>query len=131
MAARPSWGAFAVWTVAGVAFGFSLVVIPSLAAILLVVALVMGILRPALFGSAVGSLAGVGLMSVYIAFVQRQGPGTVCWQTATASGCDEYLDPRPWLVAGLAMIVIAVVVQATRRRRVRMPEEGSRDSVGP
>lgn len=84
-----------------------------------------------MFGSAVGSLAGVGLMSVYIAFVQRQGPGTVCWQTATASGCDEYLDPRPWLVAGLAMIVIAVVVQATRRRRVRMPEEGSRDSVGP
>ena len=130
MAARPSWGAFLVWTVAGVALGFSIVVIPSLAAILLVVGLVLGILRPALFDAAVGALAGAGLVSLYVAFVQRHGPGTVCWQTATASGCDEYLDPRPWLVAGLAMIVIAVVVQASRRRHARMPEEGPRDSVG-
>jgi hypothetical protein len=130
MVARPSWGAFAVWTVAGVAFGFSIVVFPSLALILLVVGFVLAIVRPALFGSGVGVLAGVGLVSLYVAFVQRQGPGTVCWQTATASGCDEYLNPWPWLVVGLAMIVIAVVVQASRRRHARMPEEGPRDSVG-
>jgi hypothetical protein len=131
MAGRPSWGAFAVWTVIGVVCGFGLVVFPSVVFLLLVGALVVAIVRPAWFRSGVGAFAGVGLVSLYIAFVQRQGPGTVCWQRGTEAGCDEYLDPKPWLLVGLAMVVVAVVVHVRQVRRDRLLQEGSRDSVSP
>src|SRR5579859_6327564 len=42
--------------------------------------------------SAFGLLAGAGLLSLFVAYVQRHGPGTTCWHTATASGCDQHLS---------------------------------------
>jgi hypothetical protein len=54
-----------------------------------------------------GLLAGVGLLCVFIAYVQRRGPGTTSWHTATASGSDQHLNPIPWLVFGLLLIVVA------------------------
>jgi hypothetical protein len=58
-----------------------------------------------------GLLAGAGLLSLFVAYVQRDGPGTTCWHTATASGCDQHLNPIPWLVAGVLLVVGAVVGQ--------------------
>ena len=71
--------------------------------------------------SAFGLVTGVGVLLLYVAFVQRQGPGTVCWETATASGCDEYLNPWPWLVAGLALVCVGVVAHVRQMRRAREP----------
>ena len=51
--------------------------------------------------SALGIPVGIGLLSLYVAYVQRKGPGTVYWHTPTASGADQYLDPRPWLIVGI------------------------------
>jgi hypothetical protein len=70
-----------------------------------------------------GLLCGIGLLSLYVAYVQRKGPGTVSWHTATASGTDTYLDPRPWLVAGLLLIVVGIAAFFWRRRKVAMGEE--------
>lgn len=61
--------------------------------------------------SAVGVLAGAGFLLLYVAYVQRQGPGTTCWRTATATGCDQHLNPIPWLVVGLALVVGGVLTQ--------------------
>jgi uncharacterized membrane protein len=61
-----------------------------------------------------GLLAGAGLVSLFIAYLQRQGPGTTCWHTATAAGCDQHLNPIPWLLIGLVLIVTATVVQTRR-----------------
>jgi len=58
-----------------------------------------------------GLLAGAGLLSLFVAYVQRDGPGTICWHTATSAGCDQHLNPIPWLVAGVLLIVAAVVSQ--------------------
>src|SRR5690349_19507421 len=35
--------------------------------------------------SVFGLLAGAGLLSLFVAYLQREGPGTTCWHTATAS----------------------------------------------
>jgi hypothetical protein len=68
--------------------------------------------------SAFGILVGMGLLSLYVAYVQRKGPGTVTWHTATASGSDTYMDPRPWLIAGLLLVVIGVAAFLWRRRKL-------------
>jgi MYXO-CTERM domain-containing protein len=57
-------------------------------------------------------------LSLYVAYVQRRGPGTVSWHTVTASGTDAYIDPRPWPVAGLLLIVVGVAAFLRRRRGV-------------
>jgi hypothetical protein len=61
----------------------------------------------------------MGLLSLYVAFVQRKGPGTVYWHTATASGSDQYLDPRPWLVAGLLLVAMGIFAFLRWRRPAR------------
>jgi hypothetical protein len=64
--------------------------------------------------SAFGLLAGAGLVSLFVAYVQRKGPGTSCWHTATAGGCDQHLNPIPWLVIGLVLVIGAIVLQRRR-----------------
>ncbi len=75
------------------------------------VALIGGLMasRPAIRRSAFGLLSGAGVLLLYVAWLQRAGPGTTCWHTATASGCDQHLNPLPWLLAGLALFVGGVV----------------------
>ena len=64
--------------------------------------------------AAFGLLAGAGLLSLFVAYVQRDGPGTTCWHTASASACDQHLNPIPWLVVGLVPVVGAVLAQSRR-----------------
>jgi hypothetical protein len=66
-------------------------------------------------------LAGVGAISLVVAFIQRRGPGTFCSSTATRSGCNQYLDPRPWLVVGVVMVVVAMALQVRAIRRASRP----------
>ena len=114
-------GWFAVWLVVGVALAFSAVAVLSLGVFVFpfaVAAVVLLIVRHHFDRSAWGLLCGIGLLSLYVAWVQRQGPGTVSWHTATASGTDTWMDPRPWLVAGLLLIVAGVVAFLWRKRGV-------------
>jgi hypothetical protein len=64
--------------------------------------------------STFGLLAGAGLVFLFVAYVQRQGPGTTCWHTATAAGCDQHLNPIPWLLIGLLLLVAAILSQNLR-----------------
>jgi hypothetical protein len=61
-----------------------------------------------------GMLAGAGLVFLFIAYVQREGPGTTCWHTATATGCDQHLNPIPWLVIGLLLVLSAILLHNRR-----------------
>ncbi|HEX3328564.1 MAG TPA: hypothetical protein VHS27_01515 [Gaiellales bacterium] len=65
-----------------------------------------------------GAITGAGVPLLLVAYLQRKGPGTVCWHTATASGCDDYLGPRPWLAIGLVLLLggIGAFVAARRVR---------------
>jgi hypothetical protein len=110
------WPEFVIWAVLGVVFGFSFLVFPTAGLVLMLIAGVVAATRPALRRGWFGSLAGIGALLLYVAFVQRHGPGMVCWQTATASGCDEYGNPWPWVVAGAALVVTGLVAQIRRAR---------------
>ena len=113
MSAVQTW--FWAWVIVGAGAALAAV---SLGPILLIpVALVAGLMasRPVIRRSAFGLLSGAGVTLLYVAYVQRHGPGTTSWHTATASGCDHHLNPIPWLVIGLACLVAGVVAHARRR----------------
>ena len=114
-----AWAWFAVWLVIGGALAFSIVDGMAFGLLVLpfaVAAVVLLIVRHHFDNSAWGLLCGPGLLSLYVAYVQRKGPGTVSWHTATASGETTYMDPRPWLVAGLLLIVVGIVAFLWQRR---------------
>jgi len=116
-----AWAWFAVWLVVGGALAFSIVDGLAFGLLVLPFAIVAGMLliaRHHFDRSAWGLLCGAGLLSLYVAYVQRKGPGTVSWHTATASGADTYMDPRPWLVAGVLLIVVGVAAFLWHRRSV-------------
>lgn len=119
-------GWFAVWLAVGVALAFSAVAVLSFGLFVFpfaATAAVLLIVRHHFDRSAWGLPCGMGLLSLYVAYVQRKGPGAVSWHTATAGGTDTYMDPRPWLVAGLLLIVVGVVAFLWHKRCVATGEE--------
>jgi hypothetical protein len=107
-------GWFWAWALLGSAVTLGILSLgPILAAPLLVIGWLMAS-RPAIRRSAFGLLSGAGVLLLYVAWVQRAGPGTTCWQTQTASGCDQHLNPLPWLVAGVVLFVSGVAAHAHR-----------------
>jgi hypothetical protein len=107
--ARGCW--FVVWTFLGLVGALGLI---SFGLLALVPA---GIAGGALVASrtarrsAWGLLSGGGLVFLYVSYVQRDGPGTTCWQRGTTSGCDGHLDPRPWLILGGTLVIVGVASQ--------------------
>jgi len=101
-----------VWALLGSAAGLDSV---SLGPLLLVPTALVAVFvwrRPQARRSAFGLLTGAGTLLLYVAWVQRDGPGTTCWHTATASGCDQHLNPLPWLVLGLVLVAAGFVAHA-------------------
>lgn len=58
-----------------------------------------------------GFVTGAGLPLLWVAYVQREGPGTVCWHTATGTGCNQYLNPLPWLIIGIALVLTGLIAE--------------------
>ena len=86
-----AWGGFFICALLGTVVAFGLLTLGSLGLVPAALAIWLVTAQPLLRRSAFGLVAGVGLPAMYVAYVQRRGPGTVCWHTATASGCGQYL----------------------------------------
>jgi len=112
------WPWFAVWAAIGAGLGVAFVSFGPLALVLVLIAAVVLIVRRRLSRATWGLLSGLGVVALLIAYVQRKGPGTVYWHTATASGADTYLDPRPWLAAGVVLGAAGIAAFAFSGRRV-------------
>jgi hypothetical protein len=112
-------GWFWIWALvgSGAALGaVSFAIGPLLWLPVLVVTIVMAS-SPQIRRSAFGLLTGMGALCLFVAWVQRRGPGEVCWQKGMSSGCDQYLDPRPWLAVGIVLVIAGIAAHAVRARR--------------
>ena len=65
-----------------------------------------------------GLISGLGLPVLYVAFLNREGPGNICKVSASSISCTEEWSPWPWLLVGIAFLVVgvAVFVMSNRRR---------------
>jgi hypothetical protein len=110
------WGWFVVWALFGSSWALGTV---SLGPLLLVPTALLGVFfwrrYPAARRSAFGLLTGAGILLLYVAWVQRDGPGTTCTRVAPAGmHCDQHLNPLPWLVLGIVLVVAGAVAHARR-----------------
>jgi hypothetical protein len=74
---------------------------------------------PALRRNAFGILAGAAYIPLWVAWVNRQGPCIVRWHAVNSGGWQTESDPKPWLLAGLTLIAVAVAGQILIHRHLR------------
>jgi hypothetical protein len=120
MSARAdSWPAFAGWCVAGAGASLGVLSLLTIGPFVLLLTLVLcGFLLWALeFGAGMaGLLAGAAVPVLYVAWLNRDGPGTVCTTTATSHSCGDESSPWPLLVVAALLVVGGVVLFARLRR---------------
>ncbi len=111
---RPLAGVW--WAVVGATSGLGVVALLSFGPLLLAVGLVMTVIgaRSARRRnrSAFLVLAGAGVAPLLLAWLNREGPGTVCDVAGPVTSCSETYSPLPFLVvAGLLVVTGAVLAR--------------------
>jgi hypothetical protein len=114
---RAAWS-YAWWAVVGVVLGVALVGMLSIGIFVLpvgLVLLVIGLSNTELRNeSAVASLAGLGVPALYLAWLNKDGPGTVC--TAGGSSCEDQYSPWPFVAVAVVLVVATVVLLKVIRK---------------
>jgi hypothetical protein len=112
---------FVAWAAVGVGYAFSLLAIASIGWFLLPLPVIATVLltrhSPARRGLA-GLVCGLGAPVLYVAYLNRSGPGTVCTSTPGQSCTDEW-NPWPWFAVGIALVLGGAAVFLARRRPSR------------
>lgn len=110
MTVRPTTGPFLAW--GGVGAGLCLAALTPLTIGILVLPLAVasGIAllawRRGRSGSAVGLLSGLGIVPLYVGYLNRDGPGNICHTIAGGQECLAEWNPVPWLVLGGLLVVV-------------------------
>lgn len=104
----PRW-AYAWWLLVGVLLGVGVMALLTIGLLFLLTAALLiglGVGLPALRNrSAVAVPAGIGLSVLYLAWLNREGPGNVCEVTSTTTTCTEQWSPWPFV--GVALVLVA------------------------
>ncbi|MFG2563529.1 hypothetical protein [Streptomyces sp. NPDC048496] len=112
---------FLCWFLIGAAIGLGIVSLLSIGPLVLAVAAAGAValsIREAPRRGLPGVIAGPSLPLLYIAYLNRGGPGPVCTTTATEQACIDEWSPWPWVIAAvlLAATGTALFLLQTRRR---------------
>lgn len=119
-AAGDSVAVFLGWCLVGAALALSMLTLLTIGPfVLLVTLMLIGFLLWRVdFGWAMaGMISGAGLPVLYVAWLNRGGPGEVCTQTATQLSCSDEWSPWPFVVVGALLLAGGVVAFARNRSR--------------
>lgn len=121
------------WAVPGFLIAFAVASLPSIGLLVLpvaIIALALSVLVTKGRGAA-GVLVGAGMVGLLLAYLHRQGPGEAC-RANPALGCGTYLDPVPFLVAGIAAVLLGVGIELlARRARARRKPQATLEGPAP
>lgn len=107
-----TWWAFGLWCVVGTGLCLGVISILTIGfAVLFVTLVACGFLLWRVgFGPALtGIVAGAAAPVLYVAWLNRDGPGSHCTVTATSKACADEWSPWPFVVVAAAMLVAGVV----------------------
>ena len=112
-----SWVSFLLWLLVGAAYAMVFLGAFSIGLFFIPVAIIATVLlvrRPSLSRGLPGLFGGIGLPLLYVAYLNRGGPGMVCTPTQSPYGvgqsCTQESSPWLWLMPGLFLIIVGVVV---------------------
>lgn len=97
-----------LWLFGGLLIGGGIASLPSIGWILIAVGTVTLLLTGTIYRGRGWPFAFLGLAIplLWVAWRHRGGPGERCWETDSGTGCEEILDPTPWLTAGLILLLL-------------------------
>jgi hypothetical protein len=120
---RPPLWVYPWWLTVGALLSFGLLAAFTIGVplFLLGVALaVAGVAIPATRSLGLTALpAGLGLPLLYIAWLNREGPGTICTATARSVSCEQQWNPWPWVAAAVVLVLVSVGTDLVVRRTTR------------
>jgi hypothetical protein len=121
-AGTPNRVSFLVWVLVGAVFSLASMTIGFLVLPVALVALLATLKWGSSGKSSVGLISGVGLPLLYVAYLNRDGPGWVCRTYGNgAQTCEDAGSPWPWLLIGTALVLTGVLLFERARRRKYLP----------
>jgi hypothetical protein len=67
-----------------------------------------------------GLISGLGVPLLYVAYLNRAGPGTICTPVTGGQECTDEWNPWPWLAFGVILLALGVAVFVGRQRRASL-----------
>jgi hypothetical protein len=117
---KPSWAAFGAWAAIGAGYSLGFLSILTIGAGVLALTAVTTIALTRWssgMSGAFGLVSGLAPPVFYIAYLNRDGPGTICTSGARSESCVDEWSPWPFIAAGLVLLAAGSVAFATVRRR--------------
>lgn len=123
------WVRFFAWVTFGVALSFNVLSAMTIG-IFVLPFVIAGFLALLKWGgnrkNSVGVISGAGFPFLFIAYLNRSGPGNVCIPFGVGGEqCTQEGSPWPWLIIGVALAVIGAVLFLRIRSRIEI------DSIEP
>ena len=102
------------WVVTGAAIGVGIVGLLTIGGLFLVLGLVMAVAGAAMRWthnrSVFMAVAGASAGPLTLAWLNRNGPGTVCETSGDVTACIEQWSPWPFLVVAVVLISVGVAL---------------------
>jgi hypothetical protein len=114
------WAWFAAWLIIGAGYALSLLGAASIGLLVLplpVLATILLARRQQASSGLPGLISGLGVPLLYVAYLNRAGPGTIC-TTITGGGqeCTDEWSPWPWLAAAVILLGLGLAAFIARQR---------------
>ncbi len=102
------------WAVTGTLIGFGIAGVATIGVYLIPVAMVLALIGIVRYRdrSAIALVGGLAVAPLYIAWLNRNGPGTVCRTVGGTTECADQWSPWPFVAVGLTLLIISLVVSA-------------------
>ncbi len=118
---RLRWAWFAGWLIIGAGYAVSLLGAASIGLFVLPLPVLATILlaRRQHAGSGLpGLVSGLGIPLLYVAYLNRAGPGTICSAITGGQNCTDESSPWPWLAAAAILLALGLVAFIARQRHL-------------
>jgi hypothetical protein len=119
---RLRWAWFVAWLIIGAGYAVSLLGAASIGLFVLplpVLATILLARRQHASSGLPGLISGLGIPLLYVAYLNRAGPGTIC-TTITGGGqdCTDEWSPWPWLAAAVILLGLGLAAFIARQRHL-------------